>query len=832
MNVLKRIWMCALLLLFTAALHATHIVGGEITYKYEGKNGSGQDYYTVRLDLYIDCKNGNPQAISQDATAFLGVFDSKTGTILSGYPVEVPRKGPERIVKLNYNCIRTIPSACVDHYWYTTTMVLPPRTGGYVISFQRCCRNNSITNLWSPGSTGANYWTTIPDSRTLPDKKPNSSAVFKELPPNFLCTNYELKFDHSATDADGDSLVYELFRPYDAASTSQPRPDNNGNGTLSGPPFPVINYAGSYYDQVPIDGSPPLDINRETGLLTLTPTVAGQFVVGIQVSEYRKGVLISVTRRDYQFNVDLCVIDVVASYYSPNFVCGFTYKFSNRSVGATRYHWDFGFSGSGDTSNQVTPTVTFPGPGKYRVSLIAYKNNCLDSFVQMVTVVAPSKPKLPLDSTICQGQNITYTSNLSGDKYLWSNGSNSNSITVSQPGMYWLEVTINTCAWRDTVILSVDTDKVKAIGDTLYCSDQGFTRIISALPGMKSYQWSTGESTRSISVTKSGSYEVIGTTIHNCISKDTVFIRRFSAVVVTLADTTVCPNTSATLNALNYDAKKLWNTGDTSSVVKVSAPGVYTVKVTRGLCSETASMTLGWYPNEFELGKNLRFCNAIDTMLNIANPKFSNIVWNGEVQGPDFHLSDFGMVGVNLLNQYGCPESDSILVQLFPNPALKLGADTTVCLAINPVLDAGFGMRSYKWMDNSDERFKVAYDTGLYWVEIMDAEGCKSRDSLFIHKDANLFPSLIYMPTAFTPDGNGRNDLYPDNKYKGIGTPYNVRLYNRWGEKIGDYDSPELNWDGTIKGNPAPEGVYVFVVNWIGCDNQIHSLRGTFHLLR
>ena len=88
------------------------------------------------------------------------------------------------------------------------------------------------------------------------------------------------------------------------------------------------------------------------------------------------------------------------------------------------------------------------------------------------------------------------------------------------------------------------------------------------------------------------------------------------------------------------------------------------------------------------------------------------------------------------------------------------------------------------------------------------------------------------MPNAFTPDGNGRNDVYPDNKYVNIGSLYNVKLYNRWGEKIADYASPSINWDGNIKGVPAQEGVYIYMVNWIGCDNEFHTLRGSFHLLR
>jgi gliding motility-associated-like protein len=57
-------------------------------------------------------------------------------------------------------------------------------------------------------------------------------------------------------------------------------------------------------------------------------------------------------------------------------------------------------------------------------------------------------------------------------------------------------------------------------------------------------------------------------------------------------------------------------------------------------------------------------------------------------------------------------------------------------------------------------------------------------------------------------------------------------LYNRWGEKIMELESPDINWDGNVNGKPAPEGVYIFMAYWIGCDNEKRSLQGNFTLLR
>ena len=829
MGIWLRILSAAFLLLLLNMANATHIVGGEMTYKYLGSN-----QYRIRLDLYIDCLNGNPQAISSDATAWIGVWDGNTKRIISGYPVEVSRSGPSRIQKTNYNCIAIAPNACVDHYWYETTMTLAPRTGGYIVSFQRCCRNNSISNLNRPDITGANYWTAIPDSRTNPDKKENNSAVFKELPPNFLCTNTPLNFDHSATDADGDSLVYELFWPFTGGTNSQPRPDNRFNGTLENPPFSQITWSGGYSETNPINGNPALAIDSKTGKLTLIPTLTGQFVVGIIVKEYRKGVLISQTRRDYQFNVQACVIDVVASYFAPTVVCGYTYQFRNQSTGGQRYHWDFGVAGTNtDTSNQFQPSFTFPAAGKYKVKLIAWKKTCSDTFLAELEVLKPEIPKLQKDTTICEKTSLVVGTSTTGDAYLWNTGQTTKSITLTQPGLYWIELTKSTCKWRDSIVLSVDRTKVQISGDTLYCSDEQFSRDLKATPGLKQYRWNTGATTPNITVSQSGVFVVTGTTVNGCVSIDTAYINRYSPVVISLRDTIVCPGVPVRFDNQNPTATATrWSNGETGASTIITAPGIYIVRVTRGLCSTWDTFNLANFPSTLDLGPDMRFCERIDTLITAPRNDFQSVTWNNEIVGNSYRLKEPGKLIISVINRYGCPESDSIQVRLFPNPRINLGNDTVVCLSVHPVLNALPGMEKYQWQDGTNGLSYKAIDPGTFWVKVKDKNGCYGSDTVTINKRGDLYPSMLFMPNAFTPDGNGINDLYPLNKFPKMGSLYNVKLYNRWGEKLVELTTPDVNWDGNFNGVAAPEGAYVYLATWIGCDNVRRTIRGSFHLLR
>jgi gliding motility-associated-like protein len=376
---------------------------------------------------------------------------------------------------------------------------------------------------------------------------------------------------------------------------------------------------------------------------------------------------------------------------------------------------------------------------------------------------------------------------------------------------------------------------VSAFGDTVYCSDEKINRSIGALPGMAKYTWSTGETTQAITVTKPGKYYVIGETPNYCKSKDSVIVSQFTPVQAAVNDTIVCPSVP-----VNFDAKVniggatsvLWSNGATTKIATISNPGLHWLKITVGLCSDRDTFQLKNYPNEFDLGADLRFCDKIDTTLNISLAGATQIVWNKEVMGPNYRLIQPGKIIVELLNSNRCPEKDSIQVLLFPNPALNLGPDTTLCLSENPILDAGAGMISYKWNTGATTRTIVAYDSGVYAVRVKDVEGCVSSDSINMKKRKDLYPSNIFMPNAFTPNNDGRNDFYPLNQYKVKGAVYNIKLYNRWGEKIMEMESPDINWDGNINGKPAPEGVYIFSAYWIGCDNEKRSLQGNFTLLR
>ncbi|MCB0397221.1 MAG: PKD domain-containing protein, partial [Flavobacteriales bacterium] len=372
----------AVLAVFPA--RASHIIGGELYYVCN----SGANY-TINLNVYRDCNTG---VAPFDNPAAVGVFDKNNNLVQTIY-INLVGSGTTLTPELPSPCIEAPSGVCVAVAEYTKNVTLPPIPGGYTLAYQRCCRNATVKNVNNPTNTGATFTTTIPDKSKA---SCNSNPVYDEWPPVYRCAGIDLSIDHSATDADGDSLVYSLCTPNAGASEPFPRPQPPGN-----PPYSALNWKAGYSQANMMNGSPAVSVDAATGQVTGTPGGVGQYVIGICVSEYRNGIFLSSTTRDFQINVVNCPADVTASVSSGTSDCDdLTVSFTNNSSGATSYLWDFGDpTSTSDNSTSASPTWDYPEAGTYNVSLIAYSalgNACNDT---LSNYVATADSCLPCDMT-------------------------------------------------------------------------------------------------------------------------------------------------------------------------------------------------------------------------------------------------------------------------------------------------------------------------------------------------------------------------------------------------------------------------------------------------
>ena len=235
---LRFLFLVISLLCFSKA-NATHIVGGELNYKNLGNNK-----YQIRLTVYRDCYVGVPPF---DNPASVGIFNSNNQLIST---LLMPFRGLDTLPPtINDPC--TIPPLdfCYEVTTYIDTVTLPPLAGGYQIAYQRCCRNVNILNIVNPQCVGATYYASIPGPGVV---AVNSNPVIKYWPPPFICVNKPWVFDDSAIDYDGDSLVYELFKPYEGLTPSCPMIGNFSPQSTSCPntiatcPSVPVNYVANW----------------------------------------------------------------------------------------------------------------------------------------------------------------------------------------------------------------------------------------------------------------------------------------------------------------------------------------------------------------------------------------------------------------------------------------------------------------------------------------------------------------------------------------------------------------------------------------------------------
>jgi len=346
------------ILLFAASLRlgATHIIGGSLYYDH-----LGGDQYRILLELYRDCGPGNVSGTGFDAAATVGVFGGD-GTFISYQSLTFP--GAQLVeVELDNPCLTAPPTICVELAVYVATFDLPARADGYYLSYQRCCRTPSIINIANAQDVGLTCTVRIPPAIN----GTNNAARFTAYPPAVLCLDQGLEFDHSATDADGDSLVYELCSPYNGGSQADPIP-------LSlPPPYAEIPWSSGYSDTYPMDADPGIAIDPQTGLLTVRPSLSASYTVAIRVKEYREGVLLSETRRDFRFDVVPCESEITAMIAAQSEFCsGLNVGFENISPTGQTWAWDFGETNTlYDTSSTENPTWSYSAPGTYAITLIA-----------------------------------------------------------------------------------------------------------------------------------------------------------------------------------------------------------------------------------------------------------------------------------------------------------------------------------------------------------------------------------------------------------------------------------------------------------------------------
>ena len=367
---------------------------------------------------------------------------------------------------------------------------------------------------------------------------------------------------------------------------------------------------------------------------------------------------------------------------------------------------------------------TIDSPGSYSVTI---SNACGEESDEIeVSYIDPLNITLGTDEIfLCEGE--VYDLILEPDlgAYLWQDGSNDFTYTVTGPGNYSVTVT-NQCESANTTIdVFYDEPLLADLGpDQSLCSDQ-FPFLLATTPvDHANYLWQDGSTETQFMVTQPGAFSL--TITNSCgSSSDGVVINAGGAPVVTLPpDQMLCEGQILALDAGVQSGTYAWQDGSDNQTFLVTQPGTYFVTVTTVCGSGVDTIIVDYLPDVVapDLGPDINLCPGETTVL-YANTPGANYIWQNGSLADSFFVTFPGVYWVEVANMCSLA-SDTIVVNSNGSPpTVDLPSSAILCQGDTIVVTANVSGVQYLWSDGSVEPDITVTQPGQYSVTITNACG-------------------------------------------------------------------------------------------------------------
>lgn len=530
--------------------------------------------------------------------------------------------------------------------------------------------------------------------------------------------------------------------------------------------------------------------------------------------------------------------------------------FSNNSANGNSFFWDFG---DNTTSTEVNPIHLYNGPGEYTVTLVvADSNGCYspDSVEFIVNIgdfqggiTQPSGPICPGVPTMIEA--------FGGTQYSWTPTGLLNDPTSPTPVATIYETTVFTVVVYD----SCGTDTLQLTlpvyqDDPLVCADTSICIGGSAnlsVVGNGTFLWSPSvglssvtSSTPIATPTITTEYMVQTTSLNSCVYMDSVTVSVYFDPPVPVIPNVVpmCFGGSVVINVSGAETY-IWS------------PAVAITPQTGPLVTVSPAADFTYYCDFINACGVVPDSVFVDVISATVNAGFDTIVCPGEsaliwaaggvsyVWTPSNTLSSpftsqtlatptsptvYTVIGTDAT---GCTDSDSVFVDLFPQPFIQTCPDVFAMYGDAVQLSAtSTTSGSYIWSPAENLSCVVCVSpiatpsqTTTYTVSYTDANGCSAQDNVTIH-----FDPMIFVPNTFTPDGNEFNQAF--HVVASNISSLELMIFDRWGELIFTMDDVNDYWDGSYNGVPCQDGTYTWKLSYWNESDEEFQLTGHVNLLR
>lgn len=534
-------------------------------------------------------------------------------------------------------------------------------------------------------------------------------------------------------------------------------------------------------------------------------------------------------------------------------------QFTGNTSNGNLFFWNFG---DNTTSTQINPTHAYAGPGNYTVSLVV--TDTTDCFIADTTYFQVSIGDfqggiIQPTGTICPGSSYQLEA-FGGSIYHWSPAQYLDDASVSNPTATISTTTTFTCIISDTcgidtvsVDLVVDSGNLSISNDTTICIGN---QVALSASGADNITWSpptylnttTGNNVIS-SPTESITYHAEGTTSTGCsLTGDVVVTVVTTPPQPQLQDTlTYCAGKQGFVQATGADtyawesSPYLETINSDGSMVLISSPvsGYFTCDFTNICASIPDSVFVNVISGSISVSPDTTVCFGqivdMEAFQNVKYWWFPNDVGylntsRSKATYVANSLQTFMVVGEN---QYGCRDTAYTTVSLFPRAFIQTSPDVYAIYGDQITLTATSTTSGiYVWSPpeylscvSCQSPTATPPQNMTYTVSYTDENGCSASDNVIIR-----FDPMIYVPNAFTPDGNFYNDYF----FPVVSNvkDYSYDVYNRWGELIYTGDNTTAGWDGTYVGLKSPDGVYTWKLKYTDYNDDSKVLTGHTTLLR
>lgn len=848
-------------------VHARHVTGGEMIYEYLGIGSAANSArYRITLMLFRDENCANCAVMPAQVT--IGIFNNDNNQLFGS--VNTVSLNSTQILPLNALplCITNTPVLNYTVGFYNLEIELPANNSGYTGAYQTCCRIDNIQNI--PDGIGGTYTCKIPGVNNRPAGFTDNSPRFSRSI-SVVCYKKPFTLDFTATDTDGDSLVYSLCDAYNGGAAT-----SAANITPSAPPYGSVQYYNPYSGASPLGNQ--ASINSSTGIISGIAPDAGKYVVSVCVSSYRNGVYISEHRKDFIVTVAPC--DFAGVQLQPSYLScdGFTFNFENLNNSPLNltYYWDFG---DGDTSTSPTPTHTYLVAGIYTLKLVINRGqSCSDSSTAPLKVFPGYFPGFTENSPICKDKPLQFnditTANYGvANSWFWDFGDPQTLTDTSRlknpvyiyhlPGTYNASLIVASdkgCV--DTVmkvVTIVDKPTFSVSNDTLICSID--TLQLNAVAGSAGViTWSPNYNISAVNSFAPLVSPDVTTTYHvsfidnsGCSTTDSVKVNVVNFVTLSLwSDSTICRTDAITLTPNSDGLYYVWTPPATLSDPNIKNPvaiptdpvTTYHVRSSIGKCIADDDITVRTVPYpDANAGVDTMICfgksaqlhasggsiyswspTAFLSAANIPNPVSTNPVATV-------------VYTVTVRDILGCPKAviDTVIVNVARIIANAGPRDTSIVID-QPLQLFATGSTNYSWspgtwLSNPNISSPVALpqDNIQYVLTASNSIGCSDTDTINVLL-FKIKPGL-YVPTAFTPNGDGLNDFLKPLAL-GLRSVDVFIVYNRWGQMLFSTTDIGAGWDGTFGGAAQAPGTYVWFAQGTDYKNAKLEKKGTAVLIR